>query len=143
MTRPSAEMRREVVRRAGNRCEYCLIHQEDSGSRHQADHIVSEKHGGATTLENLALSCLPCNRRKSSDIGAIDPETGQFVRLFDPRRQSWSDHFHLVAERIVGRTPEGRATVEFLMLNSPERLQERAELIRLERLPTKWPRIDP
>jgi hypothetical protein len=136
VTRPTAALRREVVRRAGNRCEYCLIHQDDAAARHPVDHVIAEKHSGATTLDNLALSCLPCNRRKSSDIGAIDPESGQFVRLFDPRRQQWSDHFELVAERIVGRTPEGRATVEFLQHNSPERLQERGELVRLRRIET-------
>lgn len=139
MTRPTAEVRREVVRRAGNRCEYCLIHQEDSAARHQVDHVISEKHGGATTLDNLALSCLPCNRRKSSDIGAIDPESGQFVRLFDPRRQRWPEHFRFVSERIVGLTPEGRATVDFLQFNSPERLQERAELTRAGRIPPYEP----
>ncbi len=134
MTRPTADARREVIRRAGNRCEYCLIHQDDAASRHQVDHVVAKKHGGATTLDNLALSCLPCNRRKGSDIGAIDPDSGQFVRLFDARQQTWSDHFQLIAERIVGRTAEGRATVEFLQLNGPERLQERVELIRLGRI---------
>ena len=135
MTRPTAAVRHEVVRRAGNRCEYCRIHQEDAAARHQVDHVIAEKHGGATALDNLALSCLPCNRRKASDIGAIDPESGQIVRLYDPRRQVWTDHFQLVAERIIGLTPTGRATVDFLQLNSAERLQERAELIRLGRLP--------
>jgi hypothetical protein len=127
-------VRREVVRRAGNRCEYCRIHQDDAASRHQVDHVIAEKHGGQTDLDNLALSCLPCNRRKSSDIGAIDPESGQFVRLFDPRTQNWSEHFRFVADRIVGLTAEGRATIEFMQFNSAERLQERAELIRLGRL---------
>lgn len=135
MTRPTAEMRREVVRRADGRCEYCRIHQDDVASRHQVDHVLSVKHGGDTTPENLALSCLPCNRRKASDIGAIDPVTGQFVRLFDPRTQSWHDHFTLAANEIVGRTSEGRATAEFLQLNSAERIQERKELIALGRLP--------
>jgi hypothetical protein len=107
---------------------------DDAASRHQVDHVVAEKHGGTTTLDNLALSCLPCNRRKGSDIGAIDPASGQFVRLFDPRQQTWSGHFQLVAEQIVGQTAEGRATVEFLQFNSPERLLERAELIRLGRI---------
>ncbi len=134
MTRPTAAIRREVIRRAGNRCEYCLIHQEDSAARHQVDHVIAEKHGGTTTLDNLALSCLPCNRRKSSDIGAIDPESGQFVRLFDPRQQVWSDHYQLRAAQIVDLTPQGRATVKFLQLNTPERLLERAELIRLGRI---------
>jgi hypothetical protein len=93
--------------------------------------LIATKHGGATTLENLALSCLPCNRRKSSDIGAIDPLSGQFVRLFDPRRQSWSDHFQIAAESILGLPAEGRATVDFLQLNLPER----ESLIRAGRLP--------
>jgi hypothetical protein len=70
-----------------------------------------EKHGGATTVDNLALSCLPCNRRKASDIGAIDPESGQFVRLFNPRQQDWSDHFRFSSPAIVGLTAAGRATV--------------------------------
>jgi HNH endonuclease len=134
VTRPTAELRRQVIERAANRCEYCHIRQEDAGSRHQVDHIIAEKHGGQTTLENLALCCLPCNRRKASDIGATDPESGQFVRLFDPRHQNWSDHFQFSSAIIVGLTPVGRATVEFLQLNSPERLQERAELFRLDRL---------
>jgi hypothetical protein len=78
---------------------------------------------------------LSCNRRKSSDIGAIDPESGEFVRLFDPRQQAWHDHFQIVASSIVGLTPEGRATVEFLQFNLPERQQERSALIALGRLP--------
>jgi hypothetical protein len=110
-----------------------LIHQEDAAALHQMDHVIAEKHGGGTALDNLALSCLPCNRRKSSDIGAIDPQTGQFVRLFDPRQQMWSQHFQFVAEYVEGRTAHGRATVECLKLNSPERLQERRALIRTGR----------
>jgi hypothetical protein len=128
-------MRRDVVRRAGNRCEYCLIHQHDAASRHQVDHVIAEKHGGATTLDNLALSCLPCNRRKSSDIAANNPETGQLTRLFNPRLQKWEDHFQTNGPRIVGLTAEGKTTVEFLRLNSSERVLEREELIRVERYP--------
>ena len=132
-TRASAEMRRRVVDRAGNRCEYCLLDQEFAASTHQVDHVIAEKHGGETTLDNLALSCTVCNRRKGSDVSSIDPETGDVVPLFHPRMQSWSDHFHLDGLRLVGLTPEGRTTVEFLRLNSFERLVERAELIRAGR----------
>ncbi len=121
MTRPAAELRRQVIELAANRCEYCRTHQEDAGSRHQVDHIIAEKHGGQTALENLALSCLPCNRRKASDIGAIDPDSGQLVRLFDPRHQKWADHFQFLSQEIVGLTTVGRATVEFLQFNLPER----------------------
>lgn len=135
MTRPSVEMRRSVVLRAENRCEYCLVHQDDAAARHQVDHVISEKHGGATTLENLALSCLLCNRRKASDIGSIDPASGKFGPLFHPREQLWPDHFELRESRIVGRTDVGRITVEFLQLNLPERLLERSELMRAGRYP--------
>jgi hypothetical protein len=128
-------MRRAVVQRAGNRCEYCLIHQEDAGARHQVDHVVAEKHGGATVINNLALSCLPCNRRKGSDIAANDPKSGQLARLFNPRLQSWADHFRFVDAHIEGLTSEGRATVDFLQLNSPQRVLERDELNRSRRTP--------
>jgi len=40
------QRRAEVARRAKHRCEYCLIHEDDVGFRHQIDHIVSRKHGG-------------------------------------------------------------------------------------------------
>jgi 5-methylcytosine-specific restriction endonuclease McrA len=55
-TRPTAELRRQVVERAGNCCEYCLLPQELVASPHQVDHVIAEKHGGQTVIENLALS---------------------------------------------------------------------------------------
>jgi len=56
---------RELVRqRAGNRCEYCLLRQWDSGSRLQIEHIVARQHGGRDIPDNLALACDRCNSRK-------------------------------------------------------------------------------
>jgi len=104
--------------------------QEFAASLHQVDHVIAEKHQGATTLNNLALSCALCNRRKGSDIGSLDPSTGRFVGLFNPRAQGWDDHFEVDAARIVGITSVGRTTVEFLQLNAVERLAERTELMR-------------
>jgi 5-methylcytosine-specific restriction endonuclease McrA len=57
-TRPTAELRRQVVERAGNCCEYGLLPQEFAASTHQVDHVIAEKHGGQTVIENLALSCM-------------------------------------------------------------------------------------
>ena len=136
-TRPPVELRRKVVERAGKCCEYCLIHQNLAASTHQVDHVTAEKHGGKTTLENLALSCTLCNRRKGSDLSSIDPETGAVVALFHPRCQRWLEHFKLDGSRIVGVTPEGRATAELFQLNSFERLVERAELTRAGGFPPK------
>ncbi len=128
--RVGGELRRKVFERAADCCEYCRLHQSLVASVHQVDHVIAEKHGGPTTLENLALSCMTCNLRKASDVASFDPDTGDLVPLFNPRTQSWSEHFNLDGPRLVGLTAIGRTTVEFLQLNSFERLVEREAFIR-------------
>ena len=54
----SDALRAEVARHAGERCEYCLIHELEAGFPHQVDHIVSRKHGGESTSDNLAYACV-------------------------------------------------------------------------------------
>ncbi len=68
----SATLRKIILDRAGQRCEYCKLHEDDSGYTHQVDHVVSRKHGGQTILENLAFCCIVCNRFKGSDIASLD-----------------------------------------------------------------------
>jgi hypothetical protein len=132
----SAELRRLVVERASERCEYCLIHQTDAALfEHEVDHIIAEKHEGQTTDDNLALACFECNRYKGSDIASIDPQTGQVTPLFNPRQQKWIDHFALEGAEIVPITPEGRTTVRLLRLNAAHRLQRREQLVELGRYP--------
>lgn len=134
-TRPTAELRRLVVERAGNRCEYCLFHQDDAIASHQIDHVIAEKHGGSTTLDNLALSCMVCNLRKGSDLASIDPSSGQLVVLFNPRTQAWPEHFQIQNLRLSGITRIGRTTENFLQFNSPQRIAERRELELVGRFP--------
>lgn len=64
MTYISAALRREVIERAGNRCEYCLLPAEVAFYPHEVDHVIAEKHGGATDIDNLAFACWRCNRHK-------------------------------------------------------------------------------
>lgn len=134
-----AVLRREVVRRAGEICEYCLIHQDDAFLGCAVDHVISTKHGGRTELGNLALSCATCNRRKGSDVASIDPGTGEFVRLFNPRRDAWSEHFRLSADvlSIHPRTKVGAVTVRLLGLNDFGRQAERALLREEGRYPPR------
>jgi hypothetical protein len=120
-----AALRREVIKRAGNRCEYCLLPAEVAFYPHEVDHVIAEKHGGVTEIDNLAFACWRCNRHKGSDLTSFDPETQQLSPLFNPRIQIWSEHFAYEGERIVGLTKEGRTTVNLLRLNSEERLLER------------------
>jgi hypothetical protein len=101
----------------------------------EVEHIIAEKHGGATTLANLALACPFCNRAKGSDLASIDSETGALTPFFNPRTQEWSDHFSLDGPRIEPRTPVGRVTITILQINHPDRLAERTGLIRIGRYP--------
>jgi hypothetical protein len=124
-----------VRSRAGGCCEYCLLHEDDAFEPHEADHIIAEQHGGQTTENNLAFACWDCNRRKGPNVASVDPQTGEVVRLFDPRCDLWKDHFRLETFRILPLTLAGRATAALLRLNSPERLSVRATLCQIGRYP--------
>lgn len=122
---------------ARGRCEYCLLHDEDASFPHEADHVIAEKHGGLTQLDNLAWSCFTCNHFKGTDLTSIDPETGRVTLLYNPRQQHWHRHFHLNAGRIEPLTASGRATVALLHLNDEERIARREGLISIGHYPRK------
>ena len=130
----SAELRRSVADRAQNCCEYCQLHEDDHYLAHEVDHIIQVKHRGATTFDNLCLSCFDCNRYKGSDIGSYD-STGAFIPLFNPRTMRWDEHFRLEEAEIIALTPRGQITEFLLRLNSNERLVRRQGLVELERYP--------
>lgn len=134
-TRISAAMRQRVRERAKLQCEYCLLAEYQAFFPHEPDHIIAEKHGGPSGFENLALCCFDCNRFKGSNIASLDPETGELTPLFDPRMQKWTDHFVLNGGQIIPLTPVGRATVQTLRLNLPDRLEVRETLSRQGRNP--------
>ena len=131
----SARVRRQVYERASGRCEYCLLSSLDAFFPHESDHIIAEKHGGATTIENLALACFDCNRFKGSDIASLDPGTGDLVALFNPRTQGWNEHFSLTSGLIVALTSCGSVTVRLLKLNLPARVEAREALASRGRYP--------
>ena len=62
-----------VRRRAGNRCEYCLLPQAHSQLTHHIEHIVAKQHGGRDDIDNLALACHRCNLRKGPNLTGVDP----------------------------------------------------------------------
>ena len=128
-------MRRQVQERARGCCEYCLLSEDDAWFSHEPDHILAEKHGGQTLLENLAWSCFDCNRFKGSDIASRDPVTGNLVPLFDPRMHRWYEHFKLERGTIRPVTPVGRVTERILRLNLPDRIEVRKTLASINRYP--------
>lgn len=124
-----AGLRDQVGDRAGGRCEYCHLSQKFDVLPFQVDHIVARKHGGPTTADNLALSCLACNARKGPNLAGLDPTTGAVVELFNPRRADWSEHFEWDGPRLVGRTSVGRVTIAVLAINEPARVEHRRLLL--------------
>jgi len=125
-----AATRRFVRDRAGNRCEYCGLRQEHCGIPHHVEHIVARQHGGGDEAENLALACHRCNLHKGPNLSGIDPQLGDVVMLFNPRRGQWSDHFAIRGVRVLGLSATGRATVEVLALNDARRVELREQLQR-------------
>jgi len=127
-----ASLRRMVFDRANGNCEYCLIPGALALASHQVDHAISEKHGGETISENLALSCSFCNQAKGSDVGSIDAETGEYVRLYHPRCDGWMEHFQIDegTGEILGISAVGRVTVRLLQMNRVAYLPERLLLLR-------------
>jgi hypothetical protein len=135
--RVGAGLRRLVFARAAGFCEYCLLHEEDTFFGCEVDHVMSRKHGGETDPANLALACVICNRRKGSDVGSILPGTDRFVRLYHPRRDTWTENFALRDEASVLHpvTDPGTVTVHLLQLDTAERRTERHALARVGRYP--------
>jgi hypothetical protein len=125
------KLRRLVRDRAAHRCEYCHLPDfHPVGEPFHMEHVRAKQHGGDNNPENLAWACHRCNFCKGPNLTGIDPKTEKVVSLFHPRADKWEEHFVLRGAELRGRTPKGRATVELLQMNSPRRLERRAELIR-------------
>jgi hypothetical protein len=124
-----------VWRRAGERCEYCRLSQEEIELRFQIDHIIAKKHSGSSNASNLCLSCFACNNHKGSNISGIDYVSGAIVPLFNPRRHKWTRHFRWDGPVLIGLTPAGRATVSVLEINLDYRVDLRRALIDFGHFP--------
>ncbi len=123
------ETDRRIRAEAGNRCGYCLSPQHLVMARLEIEHILPLAKGGSDDETNLWLACPICNGHKSDKIAAVDPLTDVTVALFNPRTQSWWDHFMWADDgmRIIGRTPVGRATIAVLHLSDdPDALAVRS-----------------
>lgn len=122
-----ASLRRLVIQRAGDRCEYCHLSQAGQEAAFHIDHIIPVVAGGATIADNLALACVSCSLRKAARQRVEDPETGEMVLIFNPRQQVWKEHFCWDGVQVVGLTATGRATIAALNMNRAIMLAIRAE----------------
>ena len=120
-----------VWNRAENRCEYCHFPYDIAWLPFQIDHIISEKHGGPTLADNLALSCYYCNSFKGPNIAGIDPDGAKdnAVQLFHPRRNIWAEHFAWNDAVLIGTSACGRTTIVVLRINESNAIETRSMLI--------------
>ena len=125
---PSAELNRMLHDRDGYNCRFCgtpIIRREvrkrlvslyplaapwgdRNAAKHallfvmevQYDHIVPHCKGGRNDLENLVVTCLPCNYGRSSftieEMGLCEPRTRQSVECIVP---DWDGLERLLAKR--------------------------------------------
>jgi len=49
----SEKLRKKIIKRAHNLCEYCLFHEEDAFNTFHIEHIIPLKHNGKTILSNV------------------------------------------------------------------------------------------
>ena len=72
-----ANLRRQVITRAANCCEYCGLAQTGQEATFHIDHVVPVVAGGQSTSENLAMACVSCSLRKGARLVTVDPHTGE------------------------------------------------------------------
>lgn len=127
------ELRYRVAEQGRYRCGYCLTREEIIGMPLEVDHLIPRSRGGPTREDNLWLACSYCNDYKGTKTVAEDPKSGRVVRLFNPRKDIWEEHFVWteLGIRIAGKTAVGRATVAALQLNRPHLVRARRVWVRV------------
>ena len=121
-----------VRRRAGDRCEYCHLPQDATPFiTFHIEHVIAKQHtpgdGDVDNPNRLALSCDRCNLFKGPNLSSIDPESDEIVNLFNPRTDSWTDHFLVRGGLVIGLSPTGRATMRLLNMNDARRVDLREQ----------------
>lgn len=127
------DVRLYVRLRARDACEYCI--KPTLGDVFEVEHIIPPRkwpsyvegiidgldpipgRRGPHHVENYAWSCPTCNGAKREFV--MHTIHSIPTRLFDPRRDRWTDHFRLLADgiRIEPRTRIGLATERRLNLH--------------------------
>ena len=75
-------LQEQVRQRANYLCEYCHASERWQYVSFTVDRVIPLAQGGTDSLNNLALACFHCNRRKSARLIAIDPQSRIEVPFF-------------------------------------------------------------
>jgi 5-methylcytosine-specific restriction endonuclease McrA len=115
----SNKKRQQLLHLSGRKCEYCLCLIDFIPDPYTIEHIIPIAKGGTNEVDNLAIACFGCNLFKQNKTTLFDIVTEQEVRLFNPRKNKWNEHFSWNDNftEIIGTTAIGRVTVNQLKLN--------------------------
>lgn len=74
MPRWSSNQLDRIYQQSEGRCRKCgrPHRRQNHGRTWNVDHVIPRAQGGRDDLANLALSCIPCNSAKSSNMDAYD-----------------------------------------------------------------------
>lgn len=129
-------LRAFVRERAGRRCEYCHLHEDDDDFlAFHIEHVIAKQHGGFDDPQMLCWACAECNWAKGPNLAGL--LNGTLYRLFNPRQQIWRRHFRWEHTILVGKTKTGIVTVQVLNINDPGRVKLRENLLFEGRFPPK------
>ncbi len=133
----SQPWKESLALRAFKCCEYCKSQDKYSPTAFTIDHVIPESLDGTTDFENLAYACFLCNRLKSNKFKVFDGVTEKWVRLFNPRKDIWKEHFvwNNTATNIIGISTVGRCTVNELRLNRDKLVEYRNCIIQFGKHP--------
>jgi len=67
-----------------------------------------------------------------SDVGTFSADDAYLIRFFNPRTDSWHDHFDVHEGVLTGKTEIGKSMVRIFQFNDTERLLFRRQLISLD-----------
>lgn len=131
------DVQEQIRRRAEYLCEYCHTNERWQYVRFTIDHLLPTVEGGTDALDNLALACFHCNRRKSNKLTIFDAPTQQETPLFNPRLDDWTKHCIWSSDglMILPLTAVGRVTIDLLDLNRERILHIRAADVAINRHP--------
>jgi HNH endonuclease len=132
----SVEIQQTVRQRADYLCEYCHTNERWQYVRFTIDHILPNDDD---SLENLALACFHCNRRKSNKISVFNAELNEHIPIFNPRLHLWTEHFEWSENNIsiLPKSKIGEAAIELLELNRQRILLIRDADVLVNRHPPK------
>lgn len=130
----SIKLQENIRERAEFLCEYCHTNERWQYVRFTVDHV---NPNNGDSIDNLALACFHCNRRKSNKVSFADTGTNETVSIFNPRLHIWKEHFEWSSDKvyILPKTVIGKVTIELLQLNRNRILFIRKADIEVNRHP--------